>query len=167
MLESIKQYAEALTGLTEVPRARARRIAESLSKQGVIPTGQIRSVATGIVRRSRDNRHRIAELVSTQVRKQAGALGLATAEEIERLRRRVVALEGGGSTAAPARRGATRKPARPRQASAKAAPSAKRAAAARPTRTAAAARTRAAKPAAKRRTTAARRSGRGSTTHRR
>jgi polyhydroxyalkanoate synthesis regulator phasin len=96
MLESIKQYAEALSGLTEVPRKRARRIATSLSKQGVISTEQVRAVASGIIERSRENRHRITELVAAQVRVRAGAIGLATSDEIDRLRRRVVALEGSG-----------------------------------------------------------------------
>lgn len=119
MLESIKQYAEALSGLTEVPRQRARRIATSLSKQGVIPTGQIRSVATNIVERSRENRHRLTELVTTQLRKQAGAIGLATSDEIERLRRRVIALEG-GKTAAPGKSAARpASKAKPRKATAK------------------------------------------------
>lgn len=120
MLESIKQYAEALSGLTEVPRQRARRIATSLSKQGVIPTGQIRSVATNIVERSRENRHRLTELVTTQLRKQAGAIGLATSDEIERLRRRVIALEG-GKPAAPGKSAARpASKAKPRKATGKA-----------------------------------------------
>jgi polyhydroxyalkanoate synthesis regulator phasin len=91
--EAIKRYVEAAQSLTEVPRERAERIASRLAGSGMIDPSQIRSVAGDLVERSRENRRRVTDLVAREIRRQVSRLGLASKDDIERLGRRVQALE--------------------------------------------------------------------------
>lgn len=122
MRDAIKRYLETAQSLTEIPRERAERIARRLASSGAIDPGQIRGVASDLVERSRENSRRVTELVTTEIRRQVSRLGLASKEDVERLRQRVQALE----VAARAQRTA-RKPATGASKAAKrAAPAAKR-----------------------------------------
>lgn len=89
MLDALRRYAGALAGFAEIPRQRAEQIATALAKQGLISSDQARALATDLVRRSRANRERLRELL----RKEMPRLGVASQEELERLRQRVTALE--------------------------------------------------------------------------
>jgi polyhydroxyalkanoate synthesis regulator phasin len=95
MREAIKRYMDAAQSLTEVPRERAERIARRLAGNGMIDPGQIRSVASDFVERSRENRKRVTDMVASEIRRQVSRIGLATQDDIERLGRRVQALESG------------------------------------------------------------------------
>ena len=91
--DAIKRYAEAAQSLTEVPRERAERVARRLAGSGLIDPEQIRAVAVDIVDRSRENRRRVTDLVTREIRRQASRVGFASKDEVERLRQRVQALE--------------------------------------------------------------------------
>jgi polyhydroxyalkanoate synthesis regulator phasin len=93
MRDAIKRYVDAAQSLTEVPRERAERVARRLAGNGMIDPSQIRSVASDLVERSRENRRRIAELVASEIGRQVSRLGLATKADLERLGRRISALE--------------------------------------------------------------------------
>jgi polyhydroxyalkanoate synthesis regulator phasin len=93
MRDAIKRYLDTALSLTEIPRERAERIARRLASNGVIDRGQIRGVAADLVERSRENSRRITDLVTTEIRRQVSRLGLASKDDIERLRQRVQALE--------------------------------------------------------------------------
>ena len=93
MRDAIKRYVDTAQSLTDIPRERAERVAKRLASSGVIDPGQIRGVAADLVERSRENRRRITELVTTEIRRQVSRLGLASKDDVERLRQRVQALE--------------------------------------------------------------------------
>jgi polyhydroxyalkanoate synthesis regulator phasin len=104
MRDAIKRYVDAAQSLTEMSRERAERVARGLAGGGFIGGDQIRDVASDLVRRSRENRERIRELVARELGKQVSRLGLATKEDLERLGRRVRALETPPATAKKTRR---------------------------------------------------------------
>ena len=93
MRDAIKRYVEAAQSLTEVPRERAERVARRLSGSGLIDPGQIRDVASDLVERSRDNRRKLTDFITREIRRQVSRLGLARQSEVERLAQRVQALE--------------------------------------------------------------------------
>lgn len=91
--DAIRRYVEAAQSLTDIPRERAERIAHRLAGSGLIGPDQIRAVAADIVERSRENRRRVTDLVTSEIRRQASRIGFASKDEVERLRQRVQALE--------------------------------------------------------------------------
>jgi polyhydroxyalkanoate synthesis regulator phasin len=93
MKDAIKRYVDAAQSLTEIPRERAEQVARRLAQGGVIDPGQIRAVASDLIERSRENRRRVTDLVATEIRRQVSRLGLASKDDVERLRQRVQALE--------------------------------------------------------------------------
>jgi len=93
MRDAIKRYIDAAQSLTEIPRERAERIARRLASNGTIAPAQIRGVASDLVERSRENGRRVTEMVSTEIGRQVSRLGLASKDDVERLGRRVQALE--------------------------------------------------------------------------
>jgi polyhydroxyalkanoate synthesis regulator phasin len=112
MREAIKRYVDALQSLAEVPRERAETVARRLADGGLIRPSQIREVASDLVERSRTNRRRLTGAISREMRRQVGAIGLATKDDVERLGQRIQALEVSGRTnRAGAKRSAGRRPA--------------------------------------------------------
>ena len=91
--DAIKRYVEAAQSLTDVPRERAENIARRLAGTGLIDRDQIRSVASDIVGRSRENRRKVTDLVTREIKRQVSRVGFASRDEVERLRQRVQALE--------------------------------------------------------------------------
>jgi polyhydroxyalkanoate synthesis regulator phasin len=110
MRDAIRRYVDAAQSLTDVPRERAERIARRLASSELIDRKQIRGVATDLVERSRENRRRIADLVTNELGRQISRLGLASKVDVDRLSRRVGALERAGrSTTGRAKPAAARK----------------------------------------------------------
>ena len=99
MRDAIRRYVDAAQSLTDVPRDRAERIARRLASSGLIERTQIRSVTADLVERSRKNRRRITSMVSSEMQRQVSRLGLASKADIDRLSRRVRALESAGRRA--------------------------------------------------------------------
>jgi polyhydroxyalkanoate synthesis regulator phasin len=89
MIDALKRYTQALSGLADVSRQRAEQIASALAKQGLVSTDQVRSIAQEIARRGEENRERIRELI----RRELPRLGVASRNDVERLKQRVQALE--------------------------------------------------------------------------
>ena len=93
MASGREQYLQALAGLREMTRTQADRVAGLLAKQGEVQSGQVSRVAEDLVRRTRKNRETISRLIEREVKRQLGALGIATRDEVARLQQRVRALE--------------------------------------------------------------------------
>jgi polyhydroxyalkanoate synthesis regulator phasin len=125
MRDSIKRYLDAAQSLTEIPRDRAEKVARRLAGTGLIDASQIRGVASELVERSRENRRRVTDMVAREIRRQVSRLGLASKDEIDRLKQRVQALEASqrsarstraASTGTASGRAATRGPSKTRTA---------------------------------------------------
>jgi polyhydroxyalkanoate synthesis regulator phasin len=104
-----------LAGLRELTRTQAERVAGLLAKQGEVQAGQVSRVAEDLLRRTRKNREQVSRLLQREVKRQLGAVGIATREEVARLQQRVRALEQAAQRSSrPA--GAGRRPAASRAA---------------------------------------------------
>jgi polyhydroxyalkanoate synthesis regulator phasin len=102
-----EQYLQALASLTDMTRSRAERIAGRLVRQGEVQSGQVGRVAEDLLRRTRKNRETVSRLIQREVKRQLGALGIATRDEVARLQQRIRALEQAAerSSSHPARSG--------------------------------------------------------------
>jgi len=98
-----EQYLQALSSLTEVTRSRAERLAGLLAKQGELQSAQVGRFAEDLVRRTQRNRETVSRLIQREVKRQLGALGIATRDEVARLQQRVRALEQAAERPAAAR----------------------------------------------------------------
>ena len=115
MASGREQYLQALAGLRETTRTQAERVAGLLAKQGEVQAGQVTRVAEDLLRRTRKNREQVSRLLQREVKRQLGAVGIATREEVARLQQRVRALEQAAERSSrPA--GAGRRPAASRTA---------------------------------------------------
>ena len=97
VLDTVRKFVEA--GMGALSSKRAEELAKSLVKRGEEGKEQAAKIARDLTEWSRKNRDRLAGVVQREVKKQVGALGLATKSEIESLRRRVRTLEGKAKTA--------------------------------------------------------------------
>ncbi len=95
MLEQVRNAIELASGLVEVPRRRAEKFARSLADRGELRPNQISSLVEDILRRSKENAQMVQAVVSSEVRRQVKALGLATRDDVERLNRRIFSLAKG------------------------------------------------------------------------
>jgi polyhydroxyalkanoate synthesis regulator phasin len=110
-----EQYLQALAGLRETTRTQAERVAGLPAKQGEVQAAQASRVAEDLLRRTRKNRVQLSRLIQREVKRQLGAVGIATREEVARLQQRVRALEQAAERSSrPA--GAGRRPAASRAA---------------------------------------------------
>jgi polyhydroxyalkanoate synthesis regulator phasin len=81
-----EQYLQALAGLRELTRTQAERVAGLLAKQGEVQAGQVSRVAEDLLRRTRKNREQLSRLIQREIKRQLGAVGIATREEVARHR---------------------------------------------------------------------------------
>jgi hypothetical protein len=100
VLDALRGYLQLASGVTEEPRQRAAAAARSLLAQGGDPgTGgpgqlhQVTALAEELVVTSRANRELLLGLIRTEVERTLSRLGIATADEVEALRRSVERLE--------------------------------------------------------------------------
>ncbi len=116
-IADVRKYMEAAVG--KLTPARAQELARSLLQgQG---KEQVAKAAQDLLEWSNKNRQRLVELVRTEVRSQLSAVGVATKDEVDALRKRVRELERGAGAKPAARKPAARKPAARKPASRKAA----------------------------------------------
>lgn len=108
MLEQVRAILQSVSGVAEIPRQQAERIARDLARQTEATASMISSLAEDIVSRSRQNAEMVRALVVSEVRRQIKGVGLATRDDFDRLARRVRDLE---NAAKP--RPTTAKPKRP------------------------------------------------------
>lgn len=106
MLDQVRMWMEMVSGVAEIPRRQAERLARELARRGEVRASAVQGLAEEIVRRSRENAEMVRTLVSGEILRQIKALGLATREDVDRLARRVRDLEQGAvrSAARPARK---------------------------------------------------------------
>ncbi|MCA1841219.1 MAG: hypothetical protein ABR507_00385 [Actinomycetota bacterium] len=92
MLDQIRSAIQLASSVAEIPRQQAERFAKELSKRGELRTSQVSGLAEDIVKRSRDNAEMVRSLITSEIKRQVKALGLATREDLDRLNRRVFGL---------------------------------------------------------------------------
>jgi polyhydroxyalkanoate synthesis regulator phasin len=109
-----------MVGITEMPRDRAERLVRDLQRRGEVRAKDIQTAVQQVVERSTRNRQELIRLVQKEISRQIHALGLATRDDVDRLARRVKALESQRKTPS---RAAAKKPATRRRASIPAEPS--------------------------------------------
>ncbi|NYT94316.1 phasin family protein [Salinispora sp. H7-4] len=80
-------------GLTEAPRRKAQETARRVVGAGGATAVQLQALAEELVSTSAANREALAKLVRFEVERALGAVGLATADEVTELTRRVRELE--------------------------------------------------------------------------
>lgn len=114
MASAREQYLQALASLSEMTRTRAERLTKLLAKQGELQSSQVSRAAEDLMRRVAKNRETVGRLIQREVKRQIGALGIATRDEVARLQQRVRALEQAmeragtaSSTPAPSSAGGT------------------------------------------------------------
>jgi polyhydroxyalkanoate synthesis regulator phasin len=104
--EAWRAYLELALGVTEASRKKAQKVAKRLAGKGGATAQQLQSLADNLVSTSLANREALTKLVRFEVDRALGAVGLATADEVAELQRRVQELERQVGTAGPAARAA-------------------------------------------------------------
>jgi polyhydroxyalkanoate synthesis regulator phasin len=94
MLDAVKNYINLASGVTEVTRQRAIAAAKALQASGETTAEQVQNLADELIVSSRNNRDAMLALVRYEVDRALNRLGLATADEVASLQRRVTSLEG-------------------------------------------------------------------------
>lgn len=114
MLETLRKVVEG--GMGVLSSKRAQELAKSMVKEGQARAEQAVHIAGDLMEWSRENRHRLLEMVQREVKKQVGALGLVTRDQLDGVRRRVRNLEGAkASPSSPSKRASTAKAAGPKK----------------------------------------------------
>ncbi|MFI5837803.1 phasin family protein [Micromonospora sp. NPDC051300] len=93
MQDAWRAYLELAMGLTEAPRKKAQDAVKRAVGQGGATAGQLQSLAEELVATGLANREALTKLVRFEVDRALGAVGLATADEVAELTRRVHDLE--------------------------------------------------------------------------
>jgi polyhydroxyalkanoate synthesis regulator phasin len=91
--DALKSYLALAGGVTEVTRQRAVSAAKALVSQGEATAEQVSSLAEDLLTQSRQNREAVLSLVSSEVDRALGRVGLASADEVTALTERVRHLE--------------------------------------------------------------------------
>ncbi|PWR07558.1 hypothetical protein DKT69_34595, partial [Micromonospora sicca] len=93
MQDAWRAYLELAMGLTEAPRKKAQDAVRRVVGQGGATAGQLQALAEELVSTGLANREALTKLVRFEVERALGAVGLATADEVAELTRRVHELE--------------------------------------------------------------------------
>ncbi|MEU4570116.1 hypothetical protein [Micromonospora sp. NPDC023956] len=93
MQDAWRAYLELAMGLTEAPRKKAQDAVRRLVGSGGATAAQLQALAEELVATSAANRESLTKLVRFEVDRTLGAVGLATADEVAELTRRVHELE--------------------------------------------------------------------------
>ncbi|MFG3701941.1 phasin family protein [Micromonospora sp. NPDC047620] len=93
MQDAWRAYLELAMGLTEAPRKKAQGAVRRLVGSGGATAGQLQALAEELVSTGAANREALTKLVRFEVDRALGAVGLATADEVAELTRRVHELE--------------------------------------------------------------------------
>ncbi|MBQ0897589.1 hypothetical protein KBX37_31830 [Micromonospora sp. U56] len=93
MQDAWRAYLELAMGLTEAPRKKAQDAARRLVGTGGATAAQLQALAEELVSTGAANREALTKLVRFEVDRALGAVGLATADEVAELTRRVHELE--------------------------------------------------------------------------
>ncbi|SCF25431.1 Polyhydroxyalkanoate synthesis regulator phasin [Micromonospora viridifaciens] len=93
MQDAWRAYLELAMGLTEAPRKKAQDTVRRVVGQGGATAAQLQALAEELVSTGMANREALAKLVRFEVDRALSAVGLATADEVAELTRRVRELE--------------------------------------------------------------------------
>ncbi|GLY24229.1 hypothetical protein [Micromonospora sp. NBRC 101691] len=93
MQDAWRAYLELAMGLTEAPRKKAQDAVRRVVGSGGATAAQLQALAEELVATSAANRESLTKLVRFEVDRALGAVGLATADEVAELTRRVHELE--------------------------------------------------------------------------
>jgi polyhydroxyalkanoate synthesis regulator phasin len=93
MQDAWRAYLELAMGLTEAPRKKAQDAVRRAVGQGGATAAQLQALAEELVSTGAANREALTKLVRFEVDRALGAVGLATADEVAELTRRVRELE--------------------------------------------------------------------------
>ena len=93
MRDAVKGYLTLAAGLTEVTRQRATTAAKALVAQGEATAEQVGQLVEELLEQSRSNREAVSSLVTYEVDRTLGRLGLASNDEVAGLLERERALE--------------------------------------------------------------------------
>lgn len=105
----MQKYVEAATGLTQLTKSNAERIAKQLVKQGEVASNQVSDFASDLVDKSRKNREMLTTMINTEIQRAVKSMGLATRDEVTRLQKQVADLKRelqAAKKAAPAKKAA-------------------------------------------------------------
>src|SRR5207248_6381505 len=101
--EAMRNYVTLAAGLTDVTKQRATQAAKALVSQGEATRDQVAGLAEDLIATSRKNREAITTLVRYEVERALSRVGVATADQVDSVTRRLRSLE---STLRSARPGA-------------------------------------------------------------
>ncbi|MGS2619086.1 phasin family protein [Micromonospora sp. LZ34] len=93
MQDAWRAYLELAMGLTEAPRKKAQDAVRRLVGSGGATAAQLQGLAEELLSTGAANREALTKLVRFEVDRTLGAVGLATADEVAELTRRVHELE--------------------------------------------------------------------------
>ncbi|MEU5914874.1 hypothetical protein [Micromonospora sp. NPDC047527] len=93
MQDAWRAYLELAMGLAEAPRKKAQDAARRLVGSGGATAAQLQALGEELVTTGAANREALTKLVRFEVDRALGAVGLATADEVAELTRRVRDLE--------------------------------------------------------------------------
>jgi polyhydroxyalkanoate synthesis regulator phasin len=99
VLDAVRGYLHAASGLTELTRKRAQELAQSLIASGSAGlgggavVGQVSAVADELLSTARSNRAAVREMVRGEVEVAIGRLGLVPATELATAHQQIAALE--------------------------------------------------------------------------
>ncbi|MFF0471456.1 phasin family protein [Micromonospora zamorensis] len=93
MQDAWRAYFELAMGLAEAPRKKAQDVARRLVGSGGATAAQLQALGEELVTTGAANREALTKLVRFEVDRALGAVGLATADEVAELTRRVHDLE--------------------------------------------------------------------------
>ncbi|MGW3892536.1 hypothetical protein ACWD69_27975 [Micromonospora chokoriensis] len=93
MQDAWRAYLELAMGLTEAPRKKAQDVARRLVGSSGATAAQLQALGEELVTTGAANREALTKLIRFEVDRALGAVGLATADEVAELTRRVHDLE--------------------------------------------------------------------------
>ncbi|MEV6377059.1 phasin family protein [Micromonospora musae] len=93
MQDAWRAYLELAMGLTEAPRKKAQDVVRRLAGSGGTSAAQLQALGEELISTGMANRDALTKLVRFEVDRALGRVGLATAEEVAELTRRVQELE--------------------------------------------------------------------------
>jgi polyhydroxyalkanoate synthesis regulator phasin len=120
-----KRVLETGIQFTELRRSQAHRLATDLVAQGQLARDQVGAAVDELIEISRHRSEELRKVVSTEVQRQLGALGLATQNDLVALERRLRAATKAGAATKKSPKTAPAKKAPAKKAPAKKAPAKK------------------------------------------
>ncbi|MCA1822895.1 MAG: phasin family protein [Mycobacteriales bacterium] len=101
--ESARTYLALASGLTDATREQARGVVRAVVARGGATAEQVAALADEVLEAGRSNRTALTAIVRAELERLLGTVGLATADDVTRLRQRVATLEAAVRQQSPTR----------------------------------------------------------------